>query len=91
MTSKEKFYLLKVLVITESKQYKRSCELHNLEKHEHISIQDCVSDIEKDLDRLEKQDKVLEIIKKIGLKRLMNEFDYLVDNEEYDLLKEVFQ
>ena len=54
MTSKVKFYLLKNLVITESKQYKLNCELHDLEKHEHISIQDCVNDIEKDLDNITK-------------------------------------
>ena len=43
----------------------------------------CYKDIKKSL-------KALEIIhKNIGLKRLMNEFDYLVNMEEYDLLKEV--
>lgn len=84
MESKEKFYLLKVLVITESKEYKEGYELHDLEKHEHISIEDCMNDIEKDLDKLERIELIIKDYEKYKSKPYRPAEDYI------RLIKEVF-
>lgn len=45
---------------------------------------------DEDYQIVEKELKALEIIRKnIGLSRLSEEFDYLLNNDEYKLLKEV--
>ena len=51
-----------------------------------------MEDNDIDLSIIEKELKVLDIIRKnIGLHRLSEEFDYLLNIEEYKLLKEILQ
>lgn len=53
-------------------------------------IEDIFAAIEDKLQFYEKLEQALEIIRKnIGLRRLSEEFDYLLNMEEYNLLKEV--
>ena len=54
----------------------------------------CKETIEKDLDRLEKLEKAIEILKKtFGLHYILeyDNYNYFMAKEEYELLKEVIQ
>lgn len=94
MTNKEKFYLLENKVIYKTKEYKKECKFINLKTNEKIEYQQLVSDIENALERSEKLENVVEIIKNNKvfnheLMMLIN--DYINEEEEFTLLKEVFR
>ena len=97
MTSKEALYLL----ITNQKKVKDDFKFIDLNTHEKVSIEDCYDIVMKDLERLEKLEKVIETLKKsfllsVGELRgiyfaLAYDNNYVMTKEEYDLLKEVLE
>ena len=97
MTSKEALYLL----MTNQKKVRDDFKFIDLNTHEKVSIEDCYDIIMKDLELLEKLEKVIETLKKsfllsVGELRgiyftLAYDNNYVMTKEEYDLLKEVLE
>ena len=97
MTSEEALYLL----MTNQKKVRDDFKFIDLNTHEKVSIEDCYDIVMKDLERLEKLEKVIETLKKsfllsVGELRgiyfaLAYDNNYVMTKEEYDLLKEVLE
>ena len=97
MTSEEALYLL----MTNQKKVRDGFKFVDLNTHEKVSIEDCYDIVMKDLERLEKLEKVIETLKKsfllsVGELRgiyfaLAYDNNYVMTKEEYDLLKEVLE
>ena len=97
MTSKDALYLL----MTNQKKVRDGFKFVDLNTHEKVSIEDCYDIVMKDLERLEKLEKVIETLKKsfllsVGELRgiyfaLAYDNNYVMTKEEYDLLKEVLE
>ena len=94
MTSKEALYLL----MTNQKKVRDDFKFIDLNTHEKVSIEDCYDIIMKDLELLEKLEKVIETLKKSFLLSvgelcgvyyaLAYDNNYCMTEEEYNLLKE---
>ena len=94
MTSEEALYLL----MTNQKKVRDGFKFIDLNTHEKVSIEECYDIIIKDLERLEKLEKIIETLKKsfllsVGELRgvyytLAYDNNYCMTKEEYDLLKE---
>ena len=94
MTSKEALYLL----MTNQKKVRDDFTFINLNTHEKVSIEECYGIVMKDLERLEKLEKIIETLKKsfllsVGELRgvyyaLAYDNNYCMAEEEYNLLKE---
>ena len=94
MTSEEALYLL----MTNQKKVKDGFKFIDLNTHEKVSIEECYDIVIKDLERLEKLEKIIEILKKsflLGVKELCGVYyvlaydnNYCMTKEEYNLLKE---
>ena len=94
MTSKEALYLL----MTNQKKVKDDFKFIDLNTHEKVSIEECYDIVIKDLERLEKLEKIIETLKKslllsVGELRgvyyvLAYDNNYCMTKEEYNLLKE---
>ena len=97
MTSKEALELLMI----NQKKVRDGFKFVDLNTHEKVSIEDCYDIVMKDLERLEKLEKVIETLKKsfllsVGELRgiyfaLAYDNNYVMTKEEYDLLKEVLE
>ena len=95
MTSKDALYLL----MTNQKKVRDDFKFIDLNTHEKVSIEECYDIIMKDLELLEKLEKIIETLKKsfllsVGELRgiyftLAYDNNYVMTKEEYDLLKEV--
>ena len=103
MTSREKFLIIRNITIYKTRDYKLGTTYRELKTGKAFEINEALDEIEKDLDRLEKQDKALEIAKNKGIdislvKRFIQVKFYnccvvygqKLSQEEWDLLKEVF-
>ena len=94
MTSKEALYLL----MTNQKKVRDDFKFVNLNTHEKVSIEECYDIVIKDLERLEKLEKIIETLRKsfllsVGELRgvyyaLAYDNNYCMTKEEYNLLKE---
>ena len=94
MKSKEVFYLL----MTNQKKVRDDFKFIDLNTHEKVSIEECYDIVIKDLERLEKLEKIIETLKKsfllsVGELRgvyyaLAYDNNYCMTKEEYNLLKE---
>ena len=94
MTSTEALYLL----MTNQKKVRDDFKFVDLNTHEKASIEDCYDIVIKDLQRLEKLEKIIETLKKsfllsVGELRgvyyaLAYDNNYCMTEEEYNLLKE---
>ena len=94
MTSKEALYLL----MTNQKKVRDDFKFVDLNTHEKVSIEECYDIVIKDLERLEKLEKIIEILKKsfllsVGELRgvyyaLAYDNNYVMTKEEYNLLIE---
>lgn len=94
MTSEEALYLL----MTNQKKVRDGFKFIDLNTHEKVSIEECYDIVIKDLERLEKLEKIIEILKKsfllsVGELRgvyyaLAYDNNYCMTEEEYNLLKE---
>ena len=94
MTSEEALYLL----MTNQKKVKDGFKFIDLNTHEKVSIEECYDIVIKDLERLEKLEKIIETLKKsflLGVKELRGIYyvlaydnNYCMTEEEYNLLKE---
>ena len=94
MTSEEALYLL----MTNQKKVKDGFKFIDLNTHEKVSIEECYDIVIKDLERLEKLEKIIETLKKsflLGVKELRGIYyvlaydnNYVMTKEEYNLLKE---
>ena len=94
MTSKEALYLL----MTNQKNVKDGFKFIDLNTHETVSIEECYDIVIKDLERLEKLEKIIETLKKSFLLSvgelcgvyyaLAYDNNYCMTKEEYNLLKE---
>ena len=94
MTSKEALYLL----MTNQKKVRDGFKFIDLNTHEKVSIEECYDIVMKDLERLEKLEKIIETLKKsfllsVGELRgvyyvLAYDNNYCMTKEEYNLLKE---
>ena len=94
MTSKEALYLL----MTNQKKVRDDFKFIDLNTHEKVSIEDCYDIIMKDLELLEKLEKIIETLRKsfllsVGELRgvyyaLAYDNNYCMTKEEYNLLKE---
>ena len=94
MTSKEALYLL----MTNQKKVRDDFKFVDLNTHEKVSIEECYDIVIKDLERLEKLEKIIEILKKsfllsVGELRgvyyaLAYDNNYCMTEEEYNLLRE---
>ena len=94
MTSKEALYLL----MTNQKKVRDDFKFVDLNTHEKVSIEECYDIIMKDLERLEKLEKIIETLRKsfllsVGELRgvyyaLAYNNNYCMTKEEYNLLKE---
>ena len=97
MTSKEALYLL----MTNQKKVRDDFKFIDLNTHEKVSIKECYNIVIKDLERLEKLEKIIETLKKsfllsVGELRgiyyvLAYDNNYVMTKEEYSLLKEVLE
>ena len=97
MTSKESLYLL----MTNQKKVRDDFRFIDLNTHEKVSIEECYDTVIKDLERLEKLEKIIETLKKsfllsVGELRgiyftLAYDNNYVMTKEEYSLLKEVLE
>ena len=97
MNSKEALYLL----MTNQKKVRDDFKFIDLNTHEKVSIEDCYDIIMKDLELLEKLEKIIETLKKsfllsVGELRgiyyvLAYDNNYVMTKEEYSLLKEVLE
>ena len=94
MTSKEALYLL----MTNQKKVRDGFKFIDLNTHEKVSIEECYDIVMKDLERLEKLEKIIETLKKsllLGVGELHGVYyvlaydnNYCMTKEEYNLLKE---
>ena len=94
MTSKEALELLMI----NQKKVRDGFEFIDLNTHEKVSIEECYDIVIKDLERLEKLEKIIETLKKsfllsVGELRgvyyaLAYDNNYCMTKEEYNLLKE---
>ena len=94
MTSEEALYLL----MTNQKKVKDGFKFVDLNTHEKVSIEECYDIVIKDLERLEKLEKIIETLRKsfllsVGELRgvyyaLAYDNNYCMTKEEYNLLKE---
>ena len=94
MTSKEALSLL----ITNQKKVRDDFKFVDLNTHEKVSIEECYDLVIKDLERLEKLEKIIETLKKSFLLSagelhgvyyaLAYDNNYCMTEEEYNLLKE---
>ena len=94
MTSKESLYLL----MTNQKKVRDDFKFVDLNTHEKVSIEECYDIVIKDLERLEKLEKIIETLRKsfllsVGELRgvyyaLAYDNNYCMTKEEYNLLKE---
>ena len=94
MTSKDALYLL----MTNQKKVRDGFKFIDLNTHEKVSIEECYDIVIKDLERLEKLEKIIETLKKSFLLSvgelcgvyyaLAYDNNYCMTEEEYDLLKE---
>lgn len=94
MTSEEALYLL----MTNQKKVRDDFKFIDLNTHEKVSIEECYDIVMKDLERLEKLEKIIETLKKsfllsVGELRgvyytLAYDNNYCMTKEEYNLLKE---
>ena len=94
MTSEEALYLL----MANQKKVRDGFKFIDLNTHEKVSIEECYDIVEKDLERLEKLEKIIETLKKsfllsVGELRgvyyvLAYDNNYCMTKEEYNLLKE---
>ena len=94
MTSTEALYLL----MTNQKKVKDGFKFIDLNTHDEVSIEECYDIVIKDLERLEKLEKIIETLKKsfllsVGELRgvyyaLAYDNNYCMTKEEYNLLKE---
>ena len=97
MTSEEALYLL----MTNQKKVRDDFKFIDLNTHEKVSIEECYDIIMKDLELLEKLEKIIETLKKsfllsVGELRgiyyvLAYDNNYVMTKEEYSLLKEVLE
>ena len=94
MTSEEALYLL----MTNQKKVKDGFKFIDLNTHDEVSIEECYDIVIKDLEQLEKLEKIIETLKKsfllsVGELRgvyyaLAYDNNYCMTEEEYNLLKE---
>ena len=94
MTSKDALYLL----MTNQKKGRDGFKFIDLNTHEKVSIEECYDLVIKDLERLEKLEKIIETLKKSFLLSvgelcgvyyaLAYDNNYCMTKEEYNLLKE---
>ena len=94
MTSTDALYLL----MTNQKKVRDDFKFVDLNTHEKVSIEECYDIIMKDLERLEKLEKIIETLRKsfllsVGELRgvyyaLAYDNNYCMTKEEYNLLKE---
>ena len=94
MTSEEALYLL----MTNQKKVKDDFKFIDLNTHEKVSVEECYDLVIKDLERLEKLEKIIETLKKSFLLSvgelcgvyyaLAYDNNYCMTKEEYNLLKE---
>ena len=94
MTSKDALYLL----MTNQKKVRDDFKFIDLNTHEKVSVEECYDLVIKDLERLEKLEKIIETLKKsfllsVGELRgvyyaLAYDNNYCMTKEEYNLLKE---
>ena len=94
MTSKDALYLL----MTNQKKVRDGFKFIDLNTHEKVSIEECYDIVIKDLERLEKLEKIIETLRKsfllsVGELRgvyyaLAYDNNYCMTKEEYNLLKE---
>ena len=94
MTSTDALYLL----MTNQKKVRDDFKFVDLSTHEKVSIEECYDIIMKDLERLEKLEKIIETLRKsfllsVGELRgvyyaLAYNNNYCMTKEEYNLLKE---
>ena len=94
MTSEEALYLL----MTNQKKVRDGFKFIDLNTHEKVSVEECYDLVIKDLERLEKLEKIIETLKKSFLLSvgelcgvyyaLAYDNNYCMTKEEYNLLKE---
>ena len=94
MTSTDALYLL----MTNQKKVRDDFKFVDLNTHEKVSIEECYDIVIKDLERLEKLEKIIETLRKsfllsVGELRgvyyaLAYNNNYCMTKEEYNLLKE---
>ena len=94
MTSTDALYLL----MTNQKKVRDDFKFVDLNTHEKVSIEECYDIVIKDLERLEKLEKIIETLKKSFLLSvgelcgvyyaLAYDNNYCMTKEEYNLLKE---
>ena len=94
MTSEEALYLL----MANQKKVKDGFKFIDLNTHQKVSIEECYDIVIKDLERLEKLEKIIETLRKsfllsVGELRgvyyaLAYDNNYCMTKEEYNLLKE---
>ena len=94
MTSKDALYLL----MTNQKKVKDGFKFIDLNTHDEVSIEECYDIVKKDLERLEKLEKIIETLRKSFLLSvgelcgvyyaLAYDNNYCMTKEEYNLLKE---
>ena len=94
MTSTDALYLL----MTNQKKVRDDFKFVDLNTHEKVSIEECYDIVIKDLERLEKLEKIIETLRKsfllsVGELRgvyyaLAYDNNYCMTKEEYNLLKE---
>ena len=97
MNSKRALFMLMI----NQKKVRDGFKLVDLNTLEKVSIEDCYEIVEKDLDRLEKLEKVIEILKKsllLNVKEVRGIYyvlgydnNYCMTKEEYELLKGVLE
>ena len=94
MTSTDALYLL----MTNQKKVRDDFKFVDLNTHEKVSIEECYDIVKKDLERLEKLEKIIETLRKSFLLSvgelcgvyyaLAYDNNYCMTKEEYNLLKE---
>ena len=94
MTSTDALYLL----MANQKKVKDGFKFIDLNTHEKVSVEECYDLVIKDLERLEKLEKIIETLKKSFLLSvgelcgvyyaLAYDNNYCMTKEEYNLLKE---
>ena len=94
MTSEEALYLL----MANQKKVRDDFKFVDLNTHEKVSIEECYDIVIKDLERLEKLEKIIETLRKSFLLSvgelcgvyyaLAYDNNYCMTKEEYNLLKE---
>lgn len=93
MTSEEALYLL----MTNQKKVRDDFKFIDLNTHEKVSIEECYDIVMKNLERLEKLEKVLEIIKNkcaantniwlVVCTRTYEDYESFVENKDHKLVR----